>query len=199
MRLIITIILSTSFTIAIAQKYTDKAVKQSCECMSKIDLTLSPKILEEKATKCIEEATISNLSGLVKEHDLDLTDEAAAEKVGEKIGMKLVAKCPAFISLAQKFPNDDEESKTTDYEFAEGKVSSVTKSDILIIGLEESTGDIRNFYLIDYFSGADEITADLNSIKNKKVKIGYVTKKIFDGASNDFKERKIIIAFEYWN
>ena len=62
---------------------------------------------------------------------------------------------------------------------------------------------INNIYdddnLIDYFSGADEITKDLNSIKNKKVKIGYVTKKIFDSTSNDFKERKIIIAFEYWN
>jgi hypothetical protein len=199
MKLIFSTLFYFSFCVLFAQKYTDKAVKQSCDCMNKLDPNLAPKALEAAVSKCIETAALANMSGLVDEYKMDLGDEAAAEKIGEKIGMKLVAKCPVFIELAQKFPDDEKEEDADKYEFVEGKVTTAVKSDFLTITVEETSGDIRVFYLIEYFSGAEEITADLNKLKNKKVKIGYVTKQIFDKESNEFKERKVMVAFEYWN
>ncbi|MFN8284275.1 MAG: hypothetical protein U0U67_13735 [Chitinophagales bacterium] len=199
MKSVCTFLFCLSFTVLFAQKNTDKAVKQACECMTKLDMKMDKKQLDEKVSKCIETAALANLQGLMKEYDFDINDESSAEKVGEKIGMKLVAKCPAFLEYAQSLPDSDDSDKEEKYEFAEGKVTNATKSDYITISLEESSGDVRNFYVIDYFSGAEEIISNLNTLKNKKVKIGFIIRKIFDATSNEFKERKIVVAFEYWD
>ncbi len=200
MRLFISVLLILSFPALFAQKYTDKTIKQSCDCMSKVDSKLDVKIIEEKVSKCVEDAILANFEQLMKENDLDMLDEKASDKLGETIAVKLVSKCPKFLEFVQKFP--DEESTTekeVEYEFAEGEISNVTTSDYIIISLKESSGDTRLFYLVEYFVGAEKITDNLSSLKNKKVKIGYISKKLFNKEINNFSERKAIVAFEFWN
>ena len=197
MKFIFAVLLAIFASVSFAQKFTDKAVKQCCDCMNKIDMNTNPQKLDKLASKCIEDVTLSNLPGLMKEYNMDLGDKVAFERIGEKIGIELVKKCPAFMEYIKKMPKDD--ADTDEYKFAEGKITNATKSDFITITLEELSGDIRIFYLIDYFDGAEKIITDLDTIKDKKVKIGYTSKKIFDKESNDFKERKVVMAFEYWN
>ena len=200
MRLFISVLLILSFHALFAQKYTDKTIKQSCDCMSKVDSKLDVKIIEEKVSKCVEDAILANFKQLMKENDLDMLDEKASDKLGETIAVKLVSKCPKFLEFVQKFP--DEESNTekeVEYDFAEGEISNVTTSDYIIISIKESSGDTRLFYLVEYFVGAEKITDNLSSLKNKKVKIGYISKKLFNKEINNLSERKAIVAFEFWN
>lgn len=175
---------------ASAQKATDKAIKQSCDCLAKLDLTQDPKTLETAGSKCIESTITSNIAGLIKDFKLDMNDDDAAKKLGERLGMELVKRCPAFLEYVQKIPDDDDE--TTNEQFQEGKVISIAKDSYFTVTIEDKSGDKRIFYLIDYFTGSEEIVKSKDDLKNKMVKIGYTPKMIFDIESNEFKERKII-------
>lgn len=200
MRLFISVLLILSFQALFAQKYTDKTIKQSCDCMSKVDSKLDVKTIEEKVSKCVEDAILANFEQLLKENDLDMLDEKASDKLGETIAVKLVSKCPKFLEFVQKFPAEESTAETEgEYEFAEGEITNVTTSDYVTISLKETSGDTRIFYLVEYFMGAEKITDNLNTLKGKKVKIGYVSKKLFNKEVHNFTERKLMVAFEFWN
>lgn len=193
-------LLILSFPALFAQKYTDKTIKQSCDCMSKVDSKLDVKTIEEKVSKCVEDAILANFEQLLKENDLDMLDEKASDKLGETIAVKLVSKCPKFLEFVQKFPAEESTAETEgEYEFAEGEITNVTTSDYVTISLKETSGDTRIFYLVEYFMGAEKITDNLNTLKGKKVKIGYVSKKLFNKEVHNFTERKLMVAFEFWN
>lgn len=168
--------------------------------MSKVDSKLDVKTIEEKVSKCVEDAILANFEQLLKENDLDMLDEKASDKLGETIAVKLVSKCPKFLEFVQKFPAEESTAETEgEYEFAEGEITNVTTSDYVTISLKETSGDTRIFYLVEYFMGAEKITDNLNTLKGKKVKIGYVSKKLFNKEVHNFTERKLMVAFEFWN
>ncbi len=185
-----------------AQKASDKAVKQACVCMDKVDMGQPSKKLDAAFEKCLMDAVFANLEGLTKEYKFSFSDEGAAEKVGEQLGIKLASSCPSFLEYAKIVASKESDEKTQaaeeteSYEFAEGVVKEVPANGSSAITIEETSGDIRTFYLVDYFIGAEDIPSQLSSLKGKKVKLGYTTKKVFDTTSNSFKDKKVIVAFE---
>jgi hypothetical protein len=198
----IILLLSICITLpAWAQKASDKAVKQSCDCMSKIDMKQEYSIIDKAFENCLINAVLSNLTGLTKEYKFDINDDDASEKVGEKLGMKLVQQCPAFIEYASMAASHDEDtdkaSDNTSYEFSEGTVVDVKDGDLLAISLEENSGDRRVFYISESFFGGEELLKGIGELINKKLKVGWVNKNLYDSQTKSFKERKVIYYFEY--
>jgi hypothetical protein len=202
MKRILIVLLTAASLTSFAQKASDKAVKQSCDCMSKINMKQEYSAIDKAFEGCLINAVMANLGGLTKEYKFDITDEAASEKVGEKIGLKLVEQCPAFLEYAALAASQDDEEeedadKKPEYEFSEGVVADVRDGELLAITLEENSGDRRVFYVTESFYGGEDLLKDIAHLKSKKLKLGWVNKNLYDSASKSFKERKVVYYFEY--
>jgi hypothetical protein len=178
-----------------AQKPSDKATKQACDCMDKLDMKLPADQLDAQFEKCMTDAVVGNLAGLSKEYKFSIEDENAATEVGKKLGMKLASNCPSFLQYAMVSNDNEDKNKNEKYEFIEGVIKEINQNGYLSFSIEEASGDVRVFYLIQYFAGAEDIENQINTLKNKKVKLGFTIQKIFDVASNSFKDKKVIDSF----
>ena len=204
MKYILVISLLLSIFPAFAQKKTatDKAMASACECINKTDKKLNKEGLKIEVEKCVTQAMLANLQGLVDEYGIDMTDEKSAYEMGKQLGIKLAAKCPAFIEL---FANSEllgketnQTSEAAESEFTVGTLKEIIIEDVIYLVIVEANGDTRNFVLYTYFNGASEFVQSLDLYKNKEVKIGWTTQKVFDKKSNTFVDKKIVTALQLW-
>jgi hypothetical protein len=87
------------FTPSFSQKVTKKVTKEICDCFNKIDVKSPNEALKQESDACMMQGIMNNLEGLVKEYKIEEGDEAATEKMGTDIGMRLVKECPAFLTI----------------------------------------------------------------------------------------------------
>jgi hypothetical protein len=98
------IILITSivfFTLnAYSQKVIKKISKEACACLEKIDMNADSTELRKASSDCIANGLLSNLAGLKKELNIDVTSEESLGTVTDPLTAELFKSCPAFVKVA---------------------------------------------------------------------------------------------------
>ncbi|MEN9336764.1 MAG: hypothetical protein RLZZ500_1751 [Bacteroidota bacterium] len=178
----------------------DLVAKETCECVTK-------KKAEGKITK--EELTLSVGLCLLasydkykdkfpKEEQISMTDENAAEKLGEKVAMKMVTYCPETILEIGMMSQDEENAEADaepEYETIEGTITAIEVKQFVTIKMKDKNGKQVQFLLLDYFETASVYTDGKLKV-NDKVAISYGDVELYDPIQKEFRTYKVITALK---
>jgi hypothetical protein len=194
MRKTLLLFLSSAFSaILFAQKTAlDKAADSTCKCLTAVrDKIKSSQAFDEKGQACILKSVAPFLADISKEENISLEElnKDVGEKLGNKIGYKLFATCPAFAELASQYiagENEEATSETT------GIVTDVLISDQIYLNVKDKTGKIIKLAWIEYFPGSDDYKTAPASLKGKKVTLEWKQIELYNVKQKDFITTKEI-------
>jgi hypothetical protein len=151
-------------TIAQAQDDVYKTIAtETCECVSKRNIDTSKRSEVEMALG------LCMLEG-IQTHDLgiDITDDAAMSKFGEKVGLQMAPICPSLFTVFMEDPQEEKEVLELT-----GKIKSVETNEFLFVILKEDSGKEHALLWFRYFPGSDEFKDDPKKLVGKKITIVY--------------------------
>jgi hypothetical protein len=191
-----------------AQKASDKAVKQCCDCISKLDVK-KLKTEEAKnaaATDCMTQALMANIMGLADEYSIDVTNmnEETGRKIGEKFGIKLVTDCPAATPFLVKMAGDADIEKSTSrmmgYEREETTTGTLlrieTTGDATIVVVKTAEGEEEKLYWIRPFPGSETLETKGKLLNGKKVSVRWGEFKQYNATLKGYGKRKEILSIK---
>lgn len=119
------------------------------------------------------------------------------ETVGEDLGGKLAADCPAFLTL---FTNNSEATAELISGKKSDKVSGtvkgsfvkITNTELSFIEIKTSNGKIEKLYWMEYFEGSNDLMNTPLKFNNKNVTAKYVEKEIYKSTLKDYSKIKVI-------
>ena len=176
------------------KSYLDIVADSTCKCMEAgKNAVKSEADLDKLGEKCIMKAAIPYLDSFAKEEGIKI-DEFDAElgnKIGQRIGMKLITNCPVFIEMIATF-SDDKDSEEVVTGKTSGTVSDVIISDRVYLNIKEPTGKMTKLAWVEYFPGADGYKKNPSQLKGKQVEAEWKQQEIYNVASKDFLTVKVV-------
>lgn len=179
------------------EKAMDKATDSACRCLTAIkDSVKTSEDFDQKGQACLIKSVIPYLQEISTEENIDLEgliikglegediDGEIGEKLGTRIGINLVVKCPVFLELIAQFDDGEEEEIVTGV--ISGFVSKVEKDDQLYLYVKESSGKITKLVWLDYFPGADEYKDDPEKLKGKTITANWRMLELYSVKQKDF-------------
>ncbi|MBQ0908000.1 hypothetical protein KBJ98_04720 [Flavobacterium sp. F-328] len=170
--------------------------KETCECITKkkIDFsTISKNELQLQVGLCMIQSYSEHISEFSEGEKISLDDEAAMERLGEKVALKMLDSCPEIILEMGKASTRTDQEQATEKSnlFVEGQITAISKEQFLTIQLKDKNGRSYSFLVLDYFDTASLLTDNELKVKNE-VKIGYSEIELLDVKANEFRYFKII-------
>ena len=118
--------------------------------------------------------------------------------IGEKIGQLATLNCPAFQTFIkdnlQQIVNDREESGS---KTVSGKLTKVEGSPFTYLLVQNSQGRTDKFYWMEFFPGAEKLSASTTGYLNKPLRITYKETEIYQAAEKDYRTIKVITKVEF--
>lgn len=183
-------------TTMFSQDVYDTMGKETCECITKkkIDFsTISKNELQLQVGLCMIQSYSEHISEFSEGEKISLDDEAAMERLGEKVALKMLDSCPEIILEMGKASTRTDQEQATEKSnlFVEGQITAISKEQFLTIQLKDKNGRSYSFLVLDYFDTASLLTDNELKVKNE-VKIGYSEIELLDVKANEFRYFKII-------
>jgi hypothetical protein len=155
------ILFSCGFALAQNDIYK-KIAQESCDCITKQDLTNKSKDEIEAALGiCMLEAINKN------KVDVDISDQAAMSAFGEKVGLQMAPICPSVFKLF--IAESDQETAVS----LSGKIKSVEIDDFLYVIVKEEGGNENRVIWLSNFGGSDSFVSDPKKLIGKNVTLKY--------------------------
>ena len=127
-----------------------------------------------------------------------MTDENAAEKLGEKVAMKMVTYCPETILEIGMMSREEDKAEAEaepEYETIEGTITAIEVKQFVTIKMKDKNGKQVQFLLLDYFETASVYTDGKLKV-NDKVAISYGDVELYDPIQKEFRTYKVITALK---
>ncbi len=152
-------------TIAKAQEDVYKTIAaETCECVSKRSIDTSKRSEVEMALGlCMLES--------IQAHDvgIEITDDAAMSKFGERVGLQMAPICP---DLFRVFMENSSTEEVVALELV-GKVKSIESGEFLYLIFKEDSGKEHKLLWLRYFPGSDDFKTDPKKLIGKKMTVAY--------------------------
>jgi hypothetical protein len=154
--------------------------------------------------ECVSPLIIQNSKGLAKEIGLSEKDEIEAiEKIGTKVGERLVVECDRFTELTFKVLGDDEqmmdevieelqEDEAEDLMIDQGKILSISKDIPCLVSVLNSQNETLNYYWIEPININEQFITNPESLKGKKVNIVYYLGEIYNPKTKSYESKKVL-------
>lgn len=130
----------------------------------------------------------------------NLTDSKTSEKLGNDVGAQLVFECPDFMSSLMKNPKAITELAQRSKDGPTGTISGtlvkITGGDFSYLQVEDDKGKVEKLWWMEYFDGANVLTANPQSRLNKPIKVKFVEKETFNSTLKDYVKIKVITGIE---
>lgn len=176
----------------------DLVAKETCECITKkkAEGNTNKEELTLNVGLCLLSSYDKHKDKFSKEEQINLTDDNAAEKLGEKVAMKMVTYCPETILELGMMSQEEEKTKAStepEYETIEGTITAIEVKQFVTLKLKDKNGKQVQFLLLDYFETASVYT-DGNLKVNDKVAVSYGDVELYDPIQKEFRTYKVITA-----
>lgn len=193
--LIFLFFLSLSFN-AFSQDVYDIMGKETCECISKkkVDFNAATKNdLQLQVGLCMIQSYTAHSSEFSESEKINLDDEAAMERLGEKVAMKMLESCPEIIlEMGKAATRTDQEQVAEKSNLSvTGQITAISKEQFMTVQLKDKNGRSYSFLVLNYFDTASLLTNNEVKVKNE-VKISYSEVELLDVKTNEFRYFKII-------
>lgn len=178
----------------------DLVAKETCECVTQ--KKAEGKIAKEELTLTVGLCLLSSYEKykdkFPKEEQISMTDENAAEKLGEKVAMKMVTYCPETILEIGMMSREEDKAEAEaepEYETIEGTITAIEVKQFVTIKMKDKNGKQVQFLLLDYFETASVYTDGKLKV-NDKVAISYGDVELYDPVQKEFRTYKVITALK---
>jgi hypothetical protein len=170
-----------------AQDLLDKLAEASCDCISKKDTdSMSSDDLQMQMGFCIMEAVSKYPAEFEKEYgDLNPGDQQAMTKLGEDIGMRMAAKCPAIlmkIATVETQANVQTSTQST----ISGTLKAVEGDDFSQLIIEDPTGRRHKILWMGYFKGSERLIESPEKALGRKVTVTYEEVECYSPKVKDY-------------
>lgn len=196
-KIILTVIATIFVSNVNAQEILEKITKEVCSCIDakkdKIAETTGEE-LKMQLGLCILSSYTAHEKEINKDYGNVIKDEAAMEKFGEDIGMKMITVCPETLMAIAGSDEEVAEEEVADLKI-EGKVTEIKIGQFATIVVKDKNDRVHNFLLLDYFDTASLFTnGDIK--KNDSILVSYSEIELYDPTSKEFRYFKVISGLE---
>ena len=120
-----------------------------------------------------------------------MESEGGMEKIGEMVGQRLVFKCPEFLQLMKKSQTANQPLKQINLQFIDAVLIAITPGEVTYLQIKDFNGKTENILWLDYFEGANELSATPKNFLNKKVAIKYSEKDVYNHQLKEYVKVKV--------
>ncbi len=182
--------------------------KEACEELNNKDLSnINGKNFEAEIGMLLVPTMMNHLDDIERIYGGGMEDQEAMKKMGADLGMRLTIKCPKFMEMTMsalkggKNPIEPNSNKSAlKVEFAEesmsGTLLAINAGDITTLSVSQAKGKVTKLYWLEYFENADELKANNKKYLNKKVKVNYTEKSVYDFVRKNYKTINVITSIE---
>lgn len=209
MKKTLTILFLTGFvSLGFSQTATKKTIDKSCDCLnkSKVNVTNYDDYIG-LITTCVSTEILANFDQLKVELGINESDYVKAmEKVGEKLGEKMMLDCPSFAKMTVNLiSSDDQQSKDLVREavekrsasipevIEEGKITAVSDNFPTAITVQTRSGESIVVLLLDKITLQEEYLKMPSKLKGKNITIVYTVKELYDVSYKKFTPKKVLV------
>lgn len=169
----------------------DAVAQETCDCFGKKDLgSVSGDQLNMELGMCMMES-LSKRPNAFTELNLDYTDQAAMQKFGEKIGTRMISKCPDLM-MKMVSTQQGQAGGTEVRTQVSGTYKGVEGDDFAFLLVEGDDGTSYRLLWLGEFDGADQ----LESAKGKQVKVTFKEISCYSPGMKKYLKRKEVTGFE---
>ena len=208
MKSIFSAVLLTGISVmGFTQTAMDKTIKNSCNCFERE--TGSTSNYDEYmalAVKCLSPELLSNVEGLKKELGITEKDPVRAmERVGEKVGQRLVMECGAFAKLTSNIMAENEDMVELVQEHIDkrqtaarpmidaGMIMVVSESFPLTLTVKTESGESILLLVFDKITMDSSYQQNPSKLKGKQIDFVYESREIYDPVYKKFVFKKVLV------
>ncbi len=174
------------------QTYMDTIVQKSCECFEN---TPEENLNDMVLGLCMIQDALSYPDQLMEDYGIDISridQEEHSVKLGEIIGLKMLAVCPEqLVKLADL--SDDEYNSDYDSPISiTGKVKTINTGEFVSLSIKTENNKALKFYWLHYTKTNFDIVHDYKSLKGRDVEIKYSIIELFDPKINEYRNFNVI-------
>ena len=187
----------TSLPLA-AQDLMDKLADASCDCISKQDVdNMTQEQLQVQLGFCIMEAVGKYPDEFQKEFgNLNPGDQAAMNKLGEQIGMKMAFKCPTVLMKVADVQTQMQAAPAA-LQVITGTVKSVDGEEFATVTITDEQGRSQKLLWLRYFKGSERFVSEPAKVIGSKVQVKVESVEYYSPKAKDYYGRKEIREVEF--
>ncbi|HRJ30121.1 MAG TPA: hypothetical protein PLV21_17940 [Cyclobacteriaceae bacterium] len=149
---------------------------ETCACIQKKDLS---KIKDRSEIEMLMGLCMLESAGR-QNLDVDLSDQAAMHKFGEKVGVQMALICPEVFASLFKNSGADEPTMLS------GQVKSVDVGEFVYINFKEDSGKEHRLIWTRYFPGSDEFMDNPKKLAGKKIRVAFTGTEFYSPKSKAY-------------
>ncbi len=191
------VLLLLVFTNVNAQDILETVTKEVCSCIEskkeKLD-ELTPDKLKVQLGLCILSSYTAHEKQIKAKYGDVMEDEAAMDKFGGDIGVKMVTVCPeTLMAIAGAAGDDTEELPLVKPEVltVEGKITEIKDDQFTTILVKDKNARVYTFFVLNYFETSSALTSS-EIKKGDTVSISYSEVELYDNKTKEFRFYKVI-------
>lgn len=200
MKAIFSIILLATFASLplAAQDLMDKLADASCECISRQDVdNMSQEQLQIQLGFCIMEAVGKYPEEFQKAYgDLNPSDQAAMNKLGEQIGMKMAFKCPTVLMKVADVQTQVQSAPAA-LQVLTGTIKGIEGDEFATVTLADEQGRMHKLLWLRYFKGSERFISEPAKVIGAKVQVKVESVEYYSPKAKDYYGRKEIREVEF--
>ncbi len=181
-----------------AQDLMDKLADASCECISRQDVdNMTQEQLQMQLGFCIMEAVGKYPEEFQKEYgNLNPSDQAAMNKLGEQIGMKMAFKCPTVLMKVADVQTQVQTAPAA-LQVLTGTVKSIEGEEFATVTLTDEQGRSHKLLWLRYFKGSERFINEPSKVVGSKVQVKVESVEYYSPKAKEYFGRKEIREVEF--
>jgi hypothetical protein len=168
--IILNLFLFVAMSVSAQDDIHKKIAAETCDCVTKKNIDTSKRSEVEMALGlCMLQSIQAN------QVDIEVSDEMAMSRFGEKVGLQMAPICPDLFKVFMTEDAFEEEEEPQEVQTIQltGKVKAIESGDLVYIVLKEDSGKEHKLLWLRYFSGSDDFKDDPKKLIGKKITISY--------------------------
>jgi hypothetical protein len=131
---------------------------------------------------------------VAKKRGVDITDQAALQKIGEELALEMVKQnCNAFIQMSMKISKGEETmGEVTEVFSTTGTLSAIETKDFSKLILTDANGKKSTFYWMHHFKNSEKFIGQPTKFIGKKMKVSWQETEVYIPAAKGYFKIKEI-------
>lgn len=186
-------------TAARAQDVLDRIATDACSCLEEQNVNdMKGEALQMQLGLCMMKAASPYEKELRKQYKVDMSrlDAGAGERLGELVGMRLVAVCPSFLTMVQQMQESEAAPAAAEVAVAKvtGVVTSVRDRQFSTVLVKDVSGRTVELLRLEHFPNADRLAgAAATEVRGTFL---FTVKELFDPVAGTYRPHNVLVGLE---
>ncbi|MEX1131918.1 MAG: hypothetical protein WEC15_01730 [Flavobacteriales bacterium] len=195
--ILVAALLLPAFTLP-AQDVLDGIAVGTCTCLKELDRTVHKgEALQMQLGLCMMKVATPYEKELRKQYKVDMSrlDQGAGEKLGELVGMRLVAVCPEFLEMLSEMEGDAEAPVVEQLAATvTGVVTGLRDRQFSTILVKDVSGRTVELLRLEHFQNADVLAG--SGATGMKGTFSFIVRELYDPVAGTYRSHNVLVGLE---